>query len=52
MKCSDTSGSSNMYTFKLINEVRALTFNHCIFSVMAGLIAGILFMLFSTYNIV
>jgi len=37
--------------FKSINEVRALTIEHYAFSVMAGLIVEIFFMLFSIYNI-
>ena len=44
-KCSDKSP-----TFKPINEVHALTIEHSVFSVMAGLIVEILFMLLSIYN--
>ena len=46
-KHSDTPWSSDTPNFKLINEVHTLTIKHSVFSVMAGLIVEILFMLFS-----
>ena len=52
MKCSNAPCLSDMPTFKLVNEVSALTIEHSIFSIMAGLIVEIIFMLFSIYNTV
>jgi len=42
--------SSDTPTFKSTNEVRALVIKHSIFSIMAGLIVEIFFMVFSVYN--
>ena len=36
--------------FKSMDEARALTIEHFVFSIMAGLIVEILFILFSVYN--
>ena len=40
---------SNAPTFKSINEAHALTIEHSVFSIMAGLIVEILFVLFSVF---
>jgi len=52
MKCSDTPWLSKACTFKLIAGMPALTIEFFVFSIMAGLIIEMLFMLFFVYNIV
>ena len=49
-KCSDTPLLSNSPSFKLINEAQTKLTKHWVLSIMAELIAEIIFMLFSIYN--
>jgi len=50
IKHSHTPWVSSTPSFKMMNEVWALTIEHSVFSVMAALIVEILFMLFSVYS--
>ena len=52
MKRNDTPCQGDTPTFISITGVRTLTIVYSVFSVMAGLIVKMLFMLFSVYNIV
>ena len=49
-KRSNTPWPSDTPTFKSINEACTLTIEHTVFSMMAGLIVELVFMLFSIYN--
>ena len=50
LKRSNTPWPSDTPTFKSINEACTLTIKHTVFSMMAGLIVEIVFVLFSVYN--
>jgi len=52
MKRNDTQCQGDMPTFISITGACALTIMHSVFSIMAGLVVEILFMLFSVYNTV
>jgi len=50
MKCNDTPCQGNTPTFMSITGGRALTIVHSVFSVMAGLVVEMFFMLLFVYN--
>jgi len=52
MKHNDTPCSGDTPTFISITGASALMIVHSVFSVMAGLVEEMLFMLFSVYNTV
>ena len=51
-KHDDAPAPSNAPTFKSMTGMHASTIEHSVFSVMAGLIVGMLFVLFSIYDTV